>query len=130
MKKSVLLLANIHEGRLQARFQVLDVPLEDSPHFPFLFLTLHIEIIQHPVAQKRHPTLESLGIDNDFLVFLLIVFRTEKGKNAFANGPVLGPFLSRLAQLAFVDQYGRGFLGSLAQLLLDGNVGDVRLGAL
>ena len=67
VQERVFLEADVHERRLQTRFEVLDLALEDAGDDVLFGGALDAELLELAFFHDGDPILQRLGVDNDFL---------------------------------------------------------------
>ena len=116
VQERVLRLANIHEGGLEAPFEILDATLEDRADHAVLALVLDLELIEDAVGEKRDALLQRLGIDHEFSVDRAVL--GEVFDDALEERELLAPLRRLVGQLSLVDRGGL-FAALFRQLVVD-----------
>ena len=68
VEEGVLLEADVHEGGLEAVFEVADLAFEDAADEALLVVRSMVNSSSLPSSTTRHAGFERLGVDDDFLV--------------------------------------------------------------
>ncbi len=117
MEERILGHPNVDEGRLEARFEVLNLALEDAADEAVFPGSFDFELLEITVYQMRNAQLQRFRIDDNF----------AEGRNVLLDGPndplnnglSLGPFLGLLGELSGIYIDGWRFFGWRLKFLLN-----------
>ena len=115
MEERVLRLTDVHEGGLEASFEVLDAALEDRADHAVLALVLDLELVEDAVGEERDALLQRLGVDHELSVDRAVL--GEVFDDALEQRELLAPLRRLVGQLALVDR--GGLFAALGQLVVD-----------
>ena len=115
MQERVLRLTDIHEGGLEAPFEVLDAALEDCADHAVLAFVLDLELVEDAVGEERDALLQRLGVDHEFSVDRAVL--GEVFDDALEERELLAPLRRLVGQLSLVDR--GGLFAALGQLVVD-----------
>ena len=78
MEERVLGVANVDEGGLEARVEVLDPALVDGADHAMVGLALDLEFLEASVDEERDALLEGFGVDDELAVGALFLLEDRE----------------------------------------------------
>ena len=88
VQERILGIADVDEGRLEARVEVLDAALVDAANHPVVGLAFDLKFFEPAIDEERHALLERFRIDNQLPIGALVLL--EHGENLLEKGALLG----------------------------------------